>query len=420
MDKRNFNNLKDEILDTLQDAVVSMDFTKLKEDIRYIAEDTINEVKDEVKKNFKVHYSEPGNKYGYKQETPRTQEAPKTKETIKTQQTPKTQEVVKKPDRVQLEIDKKPAGSVSSILYMVFGFIGTGLFGAGLIIYGSVSFLLTSFTVLNSIGIGALSLFFAMSSAMAALGIKKRKRLNRFKKYVRQLKGRSFCSIKELSSHIGHSDRFVAKDLRKMIDLGMFPEGHIDEEKTHLMLNYNVYEQYLKTKEAMKQREQEQIDRKKAEEDRLKDPSLKELREVIEKGRNYIKGIKEANDAIPGIEISNKLYRLEQITNKIFNYVEQHPEKLTQLNKLMNYYLPITLKLVNTYKDLDMQPVQGENIKTAKSEIEDTLDTIVFAFEKLLDDLFKDIAFDISADISVLETMLSREGLTERDFKKMN
>jgi 5-bromo-4-chloroindolyl phosphate hydrolysis protein len=186
------------------------------------------------------------------------------------------------------------------------------------------------------------------------------------------------------------------------------------------MLNYEVYEQYLKTQEALRQREQEQKERKRAEEEKLKDPSLRELKEVIESGRSYIKGIKEANDAIPGVEISNKLYRLEQITDKIFNYVEQHPEKLTQLNKLMNYYLPITLKLVNTYKDLDIQPVQGENIKSAKREIEDTLDTIVFAFEKLLDDLFKDIAFDISADISVLETMLSREGLKKRDFEKMS
>ena len=50
-------------------------------------------------------------------------------------------------------------------------------------------------------------------------------------------------------------------------------------------------------------------------------------------------------------------------------------------------------------------------------EIENTLDTITRAFEQLLDDLFMDTAFDISSDISVLETMLAREEYKEKDFK---
>ena len=82
----------------------------------------------------------------------------------------------------------------------------------------------------------------------------------------------------------------------------------------------------------------------------------------------------------------------------------------------MNYYLPTTLKLVNAYREFDEQPVQGENIRKAKQEIEDTLDTIISAFEKLFDSMFEDAAMDISTDISVLETMLAQEGLTERDF----
>ena len=60
--------------------------------------------------------------------------------------------------------------------------------------------------------------------------------------------------------------------------------------------------------------------------------------------------------------------------------------------------------------------MQGENILSSKKEIEDTLDTLNMAFEKLLDDLFQDTAWDVSSDISVLKTMLAQEGLTENDF----
>jgi hypothetical protein len=41
------------------------------------------------------------------------------------------------------------------------------------------------------------------------------------------------------------------------------------------------------------------------------------------------------------------------------------------------------------------------------------------AFEKLLDSMFEDTAWDISSDISVMKTMMQQEGLTEsKDFAK--
>jgi hypothetical protein len=142
-----------------------------------------------------------------------------------------------------------------------------------------------------------------------------------------------------------------------------------------------------------------------------------ELRTAIENGRSYIRQIKEANDAIPGEAISKKLFYLEALLDKIFNYVEQHPNQLPQIQKFMNYYLPTTLKLVNAYKDFDKESVQGENITSAKKEIDLTLDTINQAFEKLYDSFFMNAAMDISTDISVLETLLAQEGLTQKDFK---
>ena len=63
--------------------------------------------------------------------------------------------------------------------------------------------------------------------------------------------------------------------------------------------------------------------------------------------------------------------------------------------------------------------MNGENIVNAKADIERTLDTINVAFENLLDDLFEETAMDVSTDISVLETMLAQEGLTESGFGAM-
>ena len=73
---------------------------------------------------------------------------------------------------------------------------------------------------------------------------------------------------------------------------------------------------------------------------------------------------------------------------------------------MMDYYLPMTVKLLNAYAEMDAQPVQGETILASKKEIEDTLDTLNLAFEKLLDSIFEDTAMDVSSDISVLNTLL--------------
>ena len=68
--------------------------------------------------------------------------------------------------------------------------------------------------------------------------------------------------IKELSSVTGRSVKYIAKDLQKMIDIGMFPEGHIDDKKTCFMLNDESYEQFLKLQENMRMRENEEQEKK--------------------------------------------------------------------------------------------------------------------------------------------------------------
>ena len=84
----------------------------------------------------------------------------------------------------------------------------------------------------------------------------------------------------------------------------------------------------------------------------------------------------------------------------------------------MKYYMPTTIKLLNAYKELDSQPVEGENIRKSKQEIRDTVDTINSAYEKLLDSFFEESTMDIHSDISVLQTMFAQEGLNQSPFEE--
>lgn len=265
------------------------------------------------------------------------------------------------------------------------------------------------------VAVGILGVCTAACGFLLGGGLRMRRRALRFEIYRQEMRGMSFCSLAHLAQVAGKSARFVVKDVKRMIALGFFPQAHLDAQETCLILDHETYARYLEAEESRKRREEEAQRRRQRLQD---DPRAAEIEALLEDGERVIRQIRAANDAIPGEDISQKLLRLEEITSKIFDHVEQHPEKLPEIRKFLNYYLPITLKLVNAYREFDSQPVQGETIQTAKAEIRDTLDTINQAFENLLDSLFEDAAMDVSTDISVLETMLAQEGLTGRDFKE--
>ncbi len=138
------------------------------------------------------------------------------------------------------------------------------------------------------------------------------------------------------------------------------------------------------------------------------DPALDEL---IRERDMAVGEMRRLNDAIEDPAISKQIDRLESTTKKIIAQVVANPEKLPQIRKFMNYYLPTTLKLLNAYDRADDAGISGTNIDGTKSKVETMLDTIVVAFDRQLDSLFGAEALDISTDITVMEQMLAREGL---------
>ena len=251
-----------------------------------------------------------------------------------------------------------------------------------------------------------------LSSGIRTIG-----KVNRFEKYVKALGQKTYCELQQLARAVGKSQKFVRKELKGMIDDGLFLEGHLDEEGTSLITSDDTFNHYLQTKRQQAVEKQQEVIQEKLRQDEADARKVSaQVQEVLDKGNAYLVQIRKCNDAIPGAEISEKITRMEIIIGKIFDRAKSHPEIVPDLKKLMDYYLPMTVKLLNAYADMDAQPIQGETIMSSKKEIEATLDTLNNAFEKLLDSVFKDTALDVSSDISVLQTLLAQEGLTGSDF----
>jgi len=153
--------------------------------------------------------------------------------------------------------------------------------------------------------------------------------------------------------------------------------------------------------------------KKQEEEEKTSKTGNPEVDKIIDEGNGYLKKLRAANDAIPDQSMSEDIDRMERASADIFRYIADHPDKAPQIRKFMNYYLPTTLKLLNSYQRLASQSVKGENITSTMFNIAGMMHTVADAFEKQLDSLFTDEAMDISADISVFETLLKQEGFVE-------
>lgn len=304
---------------------------------------------------------------------------------------------------------RTPKGKTSGGFCVAAGFGTMGI--AGLSLVGNLGSLLFAggalAPVLVTMGLTAAGI------GVGTYGLELRGRANRYTKYVNMVKDKLYCSIQDMALGTGRSEKFIRRDLKKMMQLGMFKQGHMDQKETYLIASDEMYEQYKLTMNNYEVATQTTND---AVAERTDLPES--VRTVIEEGQNYVRMIRKCNDEIPGEEMTGKLDRLEFLVTRIFAQVEKEPDQAPELRKLLNYYLPTTQKLLEAYRDLDKQEVQVSNIAQTKKDIEQTVDTINQAFERFLDEMFRDTAWDIQSDISVLNTMLKQDGYLEKDFHK--
>ena len=381
MTSNNWETLGENIRDIVQSAVDSQDYRKLNQTINT----ALNVAAQEMQKGM-----QNAAKKNAQQNKTTTQKA--------TQRTTQSQQYYQR-QALQL-YGKTTKTQVFAILFMIFGYSLGAAFG--------ITFLAILFSTLLILSNGAMfiltiifGILFVLSKLLGYKGTTMYTQIRRFQNYTRAIGTRTTVPVEQLSYVVHKPENYVKSDLESMIKKRWFLQGHLDYEGKNLLLTHQAYNEYLKS---LKKQGQPKPNAHVSD----------DVKDVVELGRHYIDQIRQCNDDIPGVDISNKISRIEVVVQKIFKRVEQHPENIRDIRKFMKYYLPTTIKLLKAYAELDQQPVQGENILNSKKEIEDTLDTLNYAFEKLLDDLFRDTAWDVSSDVTVLENMLAQEGLTKK------
>lgn len=393
MAENKWDNFGEQIKNTVDQAIRERDFSNLSRSIG----DIINDMVDTVKESAKSKWSD---------QTRRTHPVKQPyREADQRNYGRKNQESM--PPALYQRV---PQGRVAGILMAVGGYAGVVIFGIFLLIFFIIG--LFGYGYIMTAG---MIVFGILTAAFLVLGIAGSRKLGfvgRFRNYVRLINQQIYVPLQMLAEKTGKSVGYITADLKKMIDRRLFLQAHVDEENQCLILSDQAYRDYVAARADYQARQRA------AEEARKEKEQLSpECRTLIEDGEAYIAHIHWCNEQIPGEEISAKLDQMENVVTRIFAVVRERPAVAPELGRLMSYYLPTTRKLLDTYQELDHQPVAGENILSTKREIEATIDTLNTAFEKLLDGLYEDKAWDISSDISVLNTVLAQDGLKEDGLK---
>lgn len=111
--------------------------------------------------------------------------------------------------------------------------------------------------------------------------------------------------------------------------------------------------------------------------------------------------------------LKSSVERMVSAGRKIVAEAARRPEKLVLLRRFLNYYLPTSVKLINSYIHMKSGGIDGKHSDDVVNGVESNAGRIAAAFENQLDALYADESLDISTDLEVLDEMLKSDGLTQ-------
>ena len=252
---------------------------------------------------------------------------------------------------------------------------------------------------------------YSISTAIGALlgggcvltsGILMRRAMQRYTAYLAIIGPNEAMEIETIAKKVGVKRKQAEQDLQKMIEKGYFGDAaYINKELGYIFMSSRADEELARAREAAMQKTREAS----------KKEAVKQNAEAYDQ---ILAKIRDVNDRIPDEAMTEKINQIESITREIFRAVEQEPEKRGKIDRFMSYFLPTTLKLLESYANLERTNIAGKNISQSKKSIEIAMDTVVDGFKHQLDELYKSDAVSIETEVDVLTKMINRETVTAK------
>lgn len=123
---------------------------------------------------------------------------------------------------------------------------------------------------------------------------------------------------------------------------------------------------------------------------------------------------KEILMLIPKVENESTRQNLNNIhatVTKIINVVEKKPKKAEKIDNFFDYYLPVLIKIVNRYDEIENQNLVSKEGKSFLTKADKMIAETSNAFQTILSSLYQKDLIDADAEMKVYNLMLKADGI---------
>lgn len=139
--------------------------------------------------------------------------------------------------------------------------------------------------------------------------------------------------------------------------------------------------------------------------------------EVIRKIKNLNNQIYGMISKVDSSTLKASIKDIVESTTKIIEKVSKDKSDLKKIRTFVEYYLPVTLKILRKYDEIENQGLNSKDSKVFMKTVEDKIKLISDSFRGQLAALYQDDLVDVDAELTVLENMLKSEGYSDlNDF----
>ena len=141
----------------------------------------------------------------------------------------------------------------------------------------------------------------------------------------------------------------------------------------------------------------------------------KSLYDLLNEAKKQNSSIYEMKNKIDDDELVKNIIEINDTSNKIIDTISKNPEKLEKADNFFSYYLPVTLKILKRYDDIENQRLESSESKKVMKSTKDIIEKINKSFKVQLSNLYQSDIIDTDAEIKVFEAMLNSDGFSNID-----
>lgn len=140
------------------------------------------------------------------------------------------------------------------------------------------------------------------------------------------------------------------------------------------------------------------------------------LKEILENARSKNSKIEQIIPQIEDEELVSEIKEINDTVKKIIDAIEKKPDKYEKVNNFFDYYLPVTINILNRYDEIENQSLNTEESNKFMNSTKNMVKKINKAFKVQLANIYQADIIDTDAEMKVFENMLKSDGYQDDDF----